>query len=567
MYIYKLMKTSATNYSARGIENYDTNQQPAKGGGEGSSKSIGRMELAALIAQDARNILKENAVLKSNRNDEYWQRIRLGLPPTAPKTSFAYDRFGSMLAGMGIKNDKSDNHIALAPLTDNDIKSMSKGAIKYPLFLRAKDLKPESGGLFDEVLTGGVSGNKYTHIDLAEPVINPIFEEPARRLLGMSGTDFKKNVYDRGAKVIKDQLNKLDLADKHTELLDITKTARGAKLDDAVKQIKYIEALKKTNLRPGDAYVLSKIPVVPPVSRPVLPGQKGDLLINDVNYLYRDVMLANEALDTTKKELPDFYHIPAREHLHDSVSALFGLQDAVSPQNQARGVKGFMTIIAGKGSPKYGYFQNKLIRKQLDLSGRGTAAPDINLHMDEISLPEDMIWKTYEPFIVGRLVRRGYPAIQAKEMWEERHSTAREELLKETKARPILWNRAPTLHKHNIIAAYPNPIPGKTIRVPATWPEEGMNLDYDGDALQVHVPVTHEAVEEAKRLTLSNLLFSDKDRGDLLVKPAQEAVIGIFKATSDKSSDKKIKSFKNREEALAAYKRGEVAINDPVDIG
>ena len=187
--------------------------------------------------------------------------------------------------------------------------------------------------------------------------------------------------------------------------------------------------------------------------------------------------------------------------------------------------------------------------------------------MDEIALPEDMMWKTYEPFIVGRLVRRGYPATQAKEMWENRNNVAREELLKEASGRPILWNRAPTLQRHNIIAAYPKPIPGKTIRVPATWPEEGMNLDYDGDAIQVHVPATPEAVEEARGLTLSNLLFGDKSRGDLLVKPAQEAIIGIYKATSAKSSGKAVKKYKNKEEALAAYRRGDVTINDPVEIG
>ena len=565
MFIMKLMKTTATNYSARGVENYDTNQQPSKGG-EAGAKGIGRMAVAALIAHDARNILKENAVLKSQKNDEYWQRIRLGLPPLTPKTSFAYDRFGSMLTGMGVKHDKSDNHITLSPLTDKDITSMSKGAVQNPLFLRAKDLKPETGGLFDIVTTGGTNGTKYTHIDLNEPVVNPIFEEPARRLLGMSGVAFRQHVYDTGAKGVKKQLNDINLSAKKGALKRVIKSAKGAKLDDAVKQLKYVQALQTHNLNPGDAYILSKVPVTPPITRPVLPGQRGDLLINDVNYLYRDVMLANDSLKMSK-ELPEGFHPAAREHLHDSVSALFGLRDAVSPQNQARGVKGYMTIIAGKGGPKYGYFQNKLVKKQLDLSGRGTAAPDINLNMDEIALPEEMMWKTFEPFIVGRLVRRGYQATQAKEMWENKHPAAREELLKESMARPIYWNRAPTLQRHNIIAAYAKPIPGKTIRVPATWPEEGMNLDYDGDALQVHVPATHDAVEDAKRLTLPNMLFGDKSRGDLLVKPAHEAIIGLYKATDIRASGKTSKKYKNREDALAAYRRGEIGIADPVVIG
>lgn len=565
MFIMKLMKTTATNYSARGIENYDTNQQPSKGG-ESGAKGTGRMELAALIAHDARNILKENAVLKSQKNDEYWQRVRLGLPPPPPKTSFAYDRFGSMLTGMGVKHVKDDNKIALGPLTDNDVKALSQGTVKNPLFLRAKDLKPEPGGLFDVVATGGTNGTKYTHIDLDEHVVNPVFEEPARRLLDMTGAAFKKHVNSNGAEAVKKELNALDTKGKLKDLYEQSKRANGSKLDGIIKQIKYLEALKNLNLKPGDAYVMSKIPVVPPVTRPVIPSQRGDLLINDVNYLYRDVMLANEAMKMSK-DLPKMYQESAREHLQDSVSALFGLRDSVSPQNQARGVKGFMTIVSGKGSPKYGYFQNKLVKRQLDLSGRGTAAPDINLGMDELGMPEDMMWKTYEPFIVGRLVRRGYMATQAKQMWKDRHPAAREELLKESKARPVYWNRAPTLHKHNIIAAYAKPIPGKTIRVPATWPESGMNLDYDGDAIQVHVPATHAAVEDAKKMVLSNLLFGDKNRGDLLVKPAHEAVIGVYKATMGSKTDKPTRKFKNREDALAAYRRNEIGIDDPVEIG
>lgn len=565
MHVMKLMKTTATNYSARGVENYDTNQQPSKGG-ESGAKGMGRMELAALIAHDARNIIKENSVLKSQKNDEYWQRVRLNLPTPAPKTSFSYDRFGSMLSGMGVNFDKHGDRIKLLPMTDGDVLKRSAGPVENSLFLRAKDLRPENGGLFDVVKTGGTSGTKYTHIDLDEPVINPVFEEPARRLLGMTGVAFNAAVRANGANHIKTELNGINLAAKKQELKDLVRTARGSRLNDAVKQLKYIDALHSNNIKPGDAYVLSKIPVVPPIMRPVIPGQGGDLLINDVNYLYRDVMLANDAMKMTR-DLPEDFHPEARNHLQDSVAALFGFKDAVSPQNQARGVKGFMTIIAGKGSPKYGYFQNNLVKKQLDLSGRGTAAPDITLGMDELGLPEEMIWKTYEPFIVGRLVRGGYRAVQAKEMWEKRHPRAREELIKETRARPVLWNRAPSLHRHNIVAAYPKPIPGKTIRVPATWPEAGMNLDYDGDALQIHVPASKEAVEDAKRITLSNQIFSDKSRGDLLVKPAHEAIIGLYKATTMAASDKAPQTFKTRQHALDAYHRNDISLHDPVKIG
>ena len=69
-YIYKLFKSTETNYSARSVEDYDVNLQPAKGGTEGA-KALGRMEVSALIAHDARNVLRDAATLKSRSAAAY----------------------------------------------------------------------------------------------------------------------------------------------------------------------------------------------------------------------------------------------------------------------------------------------------------------------------------------------------------------------------------------------------------------------------------------------------------------------------------------------------------------
>src|SRR5208282_552802 len=97
-------------------------------------------------------------------------------------------------------------------------------------------------------------------------------------------------------------------------------------------------------------------------------------------------------------------------------------------------------------------------------------------------------------FVIGRLIRRGYEALKAREMVEQHAPAAREELLREAKERPVVYNRAPSLHRYNLIAAYPVPMPGKTIRLPATWPEKIISGDYDGDTVQLHTPVTKEAI-------------------------------------------------------------------------
>ena len=86
------------------------------------------------------------------------------------------------------------------------------------------------------------------------------------------------------------------------------------------------------------------------------------------------------------------------------------------------------------------------------------------------------------------------------------------------------------------------------------------------DTVQLHVPILPKAVEDAKKLTLDKLLFSEKTRSDLLVKPDMEAIIGLYEATKTKSSGKKFK-FKNKEEAMRAYYKGDLKPNDEVVIG
>lgn len=570
-YTYKLFKSTDTNYAARGIgPGYDSNLQPTKGGLEGA-KGLGKMEFNALLAHGARSILREAATVKGERNDEYWRRVQLGLPAPMPSSNFAYDKFGHMLHGAGINVRKEGSKLTLTPLTDRDIDRMASSEIKNGLLVTPRKVQgttqivPEDGGLFDVASTGGLDGSKYSKIRLAEPVVNPVFADPARRLLGLSNKDFNAMRDDEGAAKVRDKLNALDLPSERRKLKRSLPKLHGSQLDDAVKRIKYIDALGREKLRAGDAYVLSKVPVVPPKVRPIMPTGDGTMLIADANYLYRDVMLANEAITETPEELQTADGKKAqRKHLHDAVGALFGMNDPVSPQNQGRGAKGHIRQITGTGSPKHGYFQSKLLKRRQDLSGRATIAPDLSLSMDEVGLPEDMAWRMYEPFVVKGLVQSGYKAVDARTKTKARDPAARRILDTEVMKRPIIMNRAPTLHRFGLVSAYPKLIPGKTVRL-NPFAEQGMNADYDGDTVQLHVPVGDDAVSEAKGITLSNLLLGDVSKDDLMVFPAHEALIGAYMATKDGAKGE-TKTFATKADAKAAYRRGEITMSTPVKI-
>ena len=562
-YILKIFKTTDSNWSSHGSEKYDVNQQPARGG-EGGSKSIGKLEFDSLISHNARNVLREAATMKSQKNDEFWRAVQLGLPTPTPKTSFAYDKFLNMLQGAGVKVDKSGSKLTLGPLTDKDTLAMSSGMLDNAKMIRAKDLYPEEGGLFDPNITGGEAGERWSHVNLHEPMVNPVFEEPVRRLLGLTQKQFTTLHRTHGGQYFKDELGKIDIDSKIADLRARSNRLKGAALDGTVKQIKYLTALKAQSLTPDNAYVISKLAVVPPIIRPIIPQHDGRLLVGDANLLYRDAILANQTLETNKPLMPNNELAPLRTHLYDAVGAVFGVNDPVSPTAEKRGAKGFIMQITGT-RPGNGFFQAKLMKRQQDVSGRATIAPDPTLGMDELGVPEDMLWGMYAKFVIGRLVTMGYPALDAERMVKEKDHVAREQLLLEAAHRPVMVNRAPSLHRYNIIGAMPKLIGGKTLRL-NPFAEKGMNADYDGDAVQIHAPVTQGGIDDVKKMMLSHLIFSEKKSSPLNIAPDMESIVGLHRATMDKN-DVPVQKFKTTAEAMSAYHAGTLSLSDPVEIG
>ena len=564
-YIYKLFKSTDTNFSGHGVGPYDGNEQPLKTGGDESAKGIGKMELDALIAHNARNILRENAAIKSQKNDEFWKAVQLGTPLPTPKTTFAFNKFTAMLEGAGIKVDKRDSKIKLLPMTDRDILARSRGVIENKKTLIAKNLKAEKGGLFDMQKTGGPQGTLYSHIELHEPIPNPVFVEPIRRLLGLTEKQFTEKLEQHGGSWFRDQLASTVNVDAKLGVLEgQLKTSKGADLDNVVKQIKYLRALKDEKLKPQDAYILTKVPVIPPVFRPVLPDihNPSEVSIGDANKLYGHLMDANHVLKTTAmpSDLPKH-----RGMVFNAVGAVFGTHTAMDEKLQKQEVKGYLQNIAGVGTPKGGFFQRKLMRRTQDVSGRGTAVPDPNLGVDEVGLPEQLLRQEFDKLVVARLVRQGYGALAAREMVDKKAPVAREALLAESKSRPVIINRAPTLHRWSIIAAYPKLVTGKTLRV-SPFIEKGMNLDFDGDTLQVHAPVQLGAIEDAKKMTLSHLLMSDQQHNKILAFPQHEAIIGVTLATNTPPGGGPVHKFNTVEEAKAAWRSGKLKLSDTVEI-
>jgi DNA-directed RNA polymerase, beta'' subunit/160 kD subunit len=124
------------------------------------------------------------------------------------------------------------------------------------------------------------------------------------------------------------------------------------------------------------------------------------------------------------------------------------------------------------------------------------------------------------------------------------------------KGRPVLLNRAPTLHRLSIQAFEPVLIDGDAFQLhPLVCTV--FNADFDGDQMAVHVPLSKAAVREAKEQMLSphNMLLPSC--GEPAVAPTLDIVLGCYYLTSTKPGAKgEGKIFSNFDEAKLACELG-----------
>jgi DNA-directed RNA polymerase beta' subunit len=66
-------------------------------------------------------------------------------------------------------------------------------------------------------------------------------------------------------------------------------------------KIKYLKALNDLDMKPNEAYLMSKVPVIPPQYRPIYPLPSGDLMVSDINKHYRDIGLVSQNYKKVKK--------------------------------------------------------------------------------------------------------------------------------------------------------------------------------------------------------------------------------------------------------------------------
>ena len=367
-----------------------------------------------------------------------------------------------------------------------------------------------------------------------------------------------------GAEAVLEILQNLDMEKLRDELQNEVLTTSGQRRKKAIKRLRVVEAFRKSDNK-VEWMVLTALPVLPPDLRPMVQLDGGRFATSDLNDLYRRVINRNNRL----RRLIDL-GAPAiivrneKRMLQEAVDALIdnGRRGRAITGSHNHKLKSLSDLLRGK----QGRFRQNLLGKRVDYSGRSVIVVGPDLKMNQCGLPKRMALELFKPFVMNRLVLDGHAhnIKSAKRMAERVRPEVWDILEDVIKNRPVLLNRAPTLHRLGIQAFQPVLVEGSAIQIhPLVC--TAFNADFDGDQMAVHVPLSREAVQEAKMLMLSTNNMLSPSSGDPIVSPTLDIVLGCYYLTEiEAGANGSAPRYGNRDEAHLAFDSGLVSLRQEV---
>lgn len=370
-----------------------------------------------------------------------------------------------------------------------------------------------------------------------------------------------------GAEAIHDILSmmdlKLEIANLEEEYRHTNSVAIRHKI---IRRIKVISGLLHGNMRP-EWMIMTILPVLPPDLRPLVPLEGGRFASSDLNELYRRVLNRNiRLLRLLEIEAPSVIIKNEKRMLQEAVDALIdnGRRGQPVRGSNKRPLKSLSEMLRGK----QGRFRQNLLGRRVDYSGRSVIVVDPELKMDQCGLPKVMALELFKPYVYAGLIEREIaPNLRvAKRMVEELSPEVWDVLEEVVKNRPVLLNRAPTLHRLGIQAFFPILVDGKAIKIhPLVC--AAFNADFDGDQMAVHIPLSKKAQDECKTLILSTNNILSPSNGRPVTVPSQDMVLGLHYMTKIRSGAQgEGINFSNIMEVVTAFQCKEVALHAKINV-
>ena len=364
-----------------------------------------------------------------------------------------------------------------------------------------------------------------------------------------------------GAEAIKELLSELDInalaEDIRSELeKGVTSVQKKSKL---IKRLRLLDSLISSETDPT-WMIMDVLPVTPPDLRPMVQLDGGRFATSDLNDLYRRVINRNNRLQRLlEMGAPEIIVRNEKRMLQEAVDALIDNgrrgRTVVGPNNRA--LKSLSNIIEGK----QGRFRQNLLGKRVDYSGRSVIVVGPSLKLNQCGLPKEMAIELFKPFVVNKLIERGYVQnIKSAKKKIERSDPKVWDILEEViDGHPVMLNRAPTLQ-----AFEPKLVEGRAIQLhPLAC--TAFNADFDGDQMAVHVPLSIEAQTEARMLMLATNNILAPANGKPIITPSQDMVLGMYYLTIIEKPDMEPKgNYYSYSDALAALESGVLELHDKI---
>ncbi|NLE94556.1 MAG: DNA-directed RNA polymerase subunit beta' [Dehalococcoidia bacterium] len=388
-------------------------------------------------------------------------------------------------------------------------------------------------------------------------------EEEYRDLSEKCGGLFRAGM---GAESLLEVLRELDIEKLHEQLLEGIHTTSRQQYDKLSKKLQLVEALRESGNRP-EWMIMTVLPVLPPSLRPVVQLDGGRFVISDLNDLYRRVINRNNRLRRLMSlGAPEAIIRNEKRMLQEAVDALIdnGRRGRVVTTGNNHALKSLSAMLAGK----QGRFRQNLLGKRVDYSGRSVIVVGPNLKLHQCGIPRRVALELFKPFIMHKLMEKGFANnVKVARRQVERARPEVWDLLQEVvKERPVMLNRAPTLHRLSIQAFEPVLIDGDAFQLhPLVC--SAFNADFDGDQMAVHVPLSKAAVQEVRERMLSVYNMLLPSNGMPVASPSLDIVLGCYYLTLPKPNAKgKDRAFSSCDDAKLAYDIGQIELGAEIKV-
>ncbi|CAC13718.1 DNA-DIRECTED RNA POLYMERASE BETA' CHAIN (TRANSCRIPTASE BETA' CHAIN) (RNA POLYMERASE BETA' SUBUNIT) [Mycoplasmopsis pulmonis] len=410
-------------------------------------------------------------------------------------------------------------------------------------------------------IVGSKVGNDYG-VDFYE--LNEVIEEysSAKIQTGSKAIEFLLENID-----LEEEQRKIKSKIKEINNLEKTSSSRKQDLSKLYKRLQVVESFINSGQKPTSMLIYN-LPVIPAELRPLVQLDGGRHSTSDINELYRRIIIRNNRLRKwIELNAPTLITQNELRMIQEAVDALIDNskkkpKPVTSKDN--RNLKSISDALTGKK----GRFRQNLLGKRVDYSGRSVIVVGPELKMNQVGIPREMAAKLFEPWIIKELIDQEITLSvkSARKLIDNLNPIIWPHVAKVIQGRPVLLNRAPTLHRLSIQAFEPVLIRGKAIKLHPLV-TTAFNADFDGDQMAVHVPISDEAVREAKELLFANRNILGPKDGEPIINPSQDMILGIYYLTIEIAGAKgEAKVFQDVNSMLRAYEEGSVSLHARVAI-